>query len=264
VRTEFDYAAAFAVLLILTSVAYHVTYRFDEMVRRFSRDVGPRVARMYTGVPGSDDSRGRDSRAPGDGRRRGGRRCSHVCSVAVRRRPCRTRAEVRALGKCAGVSRRPLDPHRGAANPVKGGTELRVGPVEYLVLEFPDHRFHGEITPPLARLIDTGTVRIIDLVFIRKEPDGSVVTFEFDELEELAPYAKLQGEAGGVITQEDIDYAAAGLHSNAAAVVIIWEDTWAAELGDAVRRANGTLVEGGRIPADEIESVLAGLAVPNG
>ena len=176
----------------------------------------------------------------------------------------------RAL-KCAPFGNAPACPAAhsihiagGGANPVKGGTELRVGPVEYLVLEFPDHRFHGEITPPLARLIDTGTVRIIDLVFIRKEPDGSVVTFEFDELEELAPYAKLQGEAGGVITQEDIDYAAAGLHSNAAAVVIIWEDTWAAELGDAVRRANGTLVEGGRIPADEIESVLAGLAVTNG
>jgi len=133
---------------------------------------------------------------------------------------------------------------------------LRIAPVEYVVLEFPDHRFHDEITPPLARLIESNTVRIIDLVFIRKDAEGKVTTFEFDELEELAPFAKLQGEAGGLIGQEDIDYAAANLRAGAAAVVIIWEDLWARELGDAVRDCDGVIVESARIPAHLVEPAL--------
>jgi len=132
-------------------------------------------------------------------------------------------------------------------------------PVEYIILEFPDHSFHAEVAPAIARLIEAGTIRIIDLVFIRKDADGTVGTFEFDELEELAPFGRLLGEAGGLISQEDIDYTAARLEPNAAAVVIIWEDLWAAELGATVRAARGVIVEGARIPLALIEPALQSL-----
>lgn len=131
-----------------------------------------------------------------------------------------------------------------------------MAPAEYIVLEFPGDSFHAEVAPAIGRLIEAGTIRIIDLVFIRKEMDGTTTTFEFDELEQLAPFAQLQGEASGLIDREDIAYVAATLKPDSSQVVIIWEDLWAAELGDAVRAAQGVMAEGARIPAALMESAL--------
>ncbi len=136
---------------------------------------------------------------------------------------------------------------------------MNTGPLEYIILHFPDHEFHAEIAPAIAGLVDSGTVRIIDIAFIRKEPDGSLGTFEFDELEELAPFARLPGEAGGLIAQEDIDYVSATLEPNAAAVIMLWEDAWALQLDEAVRRAHGTIVEGARVPPALAEAALESL-----
>ena len=91
---------------------------------------------------------------------------------------------------------------------------MSIGPVEYILLGFPGNNFPGEIAPALARLIENGTVRIIDLVFISKDQDGEVLAIEFDQLEELAPFAALQGEAGGLVSDEDIAYAGAALEPN--------------------------------------------------
>jgi Family of unknown function (DUF6325) len=117
---------------------------------------------------------------------------------------------------------------------------VSIGPVEYIIIGFPGNNFKGDIVPALAKLIDSETVRIIDLVFILKDPDGNVTTFEFDQLEELSPYATLQGEVGGLVNQEDIAYAADGLEPNSSAALLVWEDTWATELAEAVRGAGVT------------------------
>lgn len=113
--------------------------------------------------------------------------------------------------------------------------------------------------PALARLIDSNTVRIIDLVFIGKDADGNVVMFEFDQLDELAPFAELQGEAGGFVSEEDVAYAAAGLDPNTSAALIVWEDTWATEFAEAVWNANGVVLEGGRIPHELVLEAMAEL-----
>lgn len=134
---------------------------------------------------------------------------------------------------------------------------MAIGPVEYLIIEFPGEHFRTEIVPPLAKLIESGTIRIVDLVFILKAQDGTVTTYEFDELEELAPFGSLQGEAGGLLNQEDIDFAAVALHNGTSAVVVVWEDTWATELATAVRDAGGLVVEGLRIPAEMVDEALA-------
>jgi hypothetical protein len=136
---------------------------------------------------------------------------------------------------------------------------VSIGPVEYILIGFPGNNFHGEIAPALARLIKNGTVRIIDLVFIGKDTEGNVVTIEFDQLEELAPFADLEGEAGGLVTEEDVAYAAAGLEPNSSALLIVWEDTWATELAEAVWKADGVVLEGARIPHDLVEAALADL-----
>ena len=138
---------------------------------------------------------------------------------------------------------------------------MSVDPVEYLLIEFPGNKFTGEIVPALARLIENGTVRIIDLVFIRKDTDGTTTTLEFDQLEELAPFAALDGEVGGLVSKEDIAYAGAGLQPNSSAALLVWEDTWATELAQAIRNANGVLIEGARIPHELVEQALSELAL---
>jgi Family of unknown function (DUF6325) len=136
---------------------------------------------------------------------------------------------------------------------------VSIGPVEYILIGFPGNQFKGEIAPALGRLIENGTVRIIDLVFVGKDADGNVTAFEFDQLEELAPFASLHGEAGGLVNDEDIAYAGAALEPNSSAVLIVWEDTWATELAHAIRNADGVVIEGARIPYDLVEQALAEL-----
>ena len=137
---------------------------------------------------------------------------------------------------------------------------MGVGPVEYIILGFPGNHFKSEIVPALAKLIDSRTVRIIDLVFILKDGDGNVTTFEFDQLEELAPFSTLEGEISGLINQEDVAYAADALEPNTSAAILMWEDTWATEFAEAVRNAGGVMLEGARIPAELLETASTDLA----
>jgi Family of unknown function (DUF6325) len=135
-----------------------------------------------------------------------------------------------------------------------------IGPVESIIIDLPGSHFKTEIVPALAKLIESKTVRIIDVVFIMKDADGNVATFEFDQLEELAPFAALQGEAGGLVNQEDIAYAAEALEPDSSAALLVWEDTWATEFAEAVRGAGGMVIEGARIPPELVDAAFADLA----
>jgi Family of unknown function (DUF6325) len=137
---------------------------------------------------------------------------------------------------------------------------VSIGPVEYIILGFPGNQFKGEIVPALAKLIASETVRIIDLVFILKDSDGNITTFEFDQLDELAPFATLQGEVGGLIKADDIAYAGESLEPNSSAALLVWEDTWATEFAEAVRGAGGVVLEGARVPAELVEAAFAEMA----
>jgi hypothetical protein len=137
---------------------------------------------------------------------------------------------------------------------------VSIGPLEYIIFGFPGNHFRGEIAPALGRLIESKTIRIVDLVFIKKDPDGSVTAFEFDQLEEFAPFAALQGEVGGLVSPEDIEYAGRALAPDSSAALIVWEDTWATEFAEAIRNADGVVLEGARIPYDLVEAAFAGLA----
>ena len=136
---------------------------------------------------------------------------------------------------------------------------MTIGPVEYLVVGFPGNQFTGAIAPALAKLIDNKTIRILDLVFVGKDADGSVLAFEYDELDELAPYGDLEGEAGGILSEADIAHAAAALEPNSSGALLVWEDAWAGEFAEALRDSGGVLIEGARIPHDVVETVFAGL-----
>jgi len=136
---------------------------------------------------------------------------------------------------------------------------MSIGPVEYLILGFPDNKFTGQIVPELAELIDSGLVRIIDLTFISKDAAGDVEVIQHDVVEELAAFAGLDGEVGGLLTDEDIMYAAQGLEPNSSAALLVWEDTWATPFAVAVRNANGVILEGARIPREIIEEAVDAL-----
>ena len=136
---------------------------------------------------------------------------------------------------------------------------MTTGPIEYIIVGFPGNKFSGEIVPELAALVESGTVRVLDLIFIGKDANGSVLAFEIDELEALADFAGLDTEVGGLISPEDIAHAAAALEPNSSAALLIWEDLWAAPFAEAVRRADGVLLEGARIPHELIAPALADL-----
>jgi hypothetical protein len=137
---------------------------------------------------------------------------------------------------------------------------VAIGPVEYLIIGFPGNKFSGRIAPALADLVDRGLINVIDLTFVGKDDDGNVVSFEFDALEELAEFAGIDGEVGGLISDEDIAYAAAALEPGSSAAILVWENAWAAAFADALRDADGVVLEGGRIPHDLVEAALAELA----
>ncbi|WP_086827659.1 DUF6325 family protein [Streptomyces sp. NRRL B-24572] len=132
---------------------------------------------------------------------------------------------------------------------------MDVGPVEYVVIAFPGNRFRGEIAPELKALVASGTVRILDLTFVKKDADGSVSYVELDALDptEASVFDDIEGEVGGLFSQEDLDLIAEELVPESSAAVLLWEDTWAAGITGAIRRAGGELVAHERIPAEVVE-----------
>src|SRR5271169_2671743 len=136
---------------------------------------------------------------------------------------------------------------------------MTIGPIEYIIVGFPGNKFTGEIAPELIALVESGTIRILDLIFIGKDADGSVVSFEIDELDTLAGFEGLDADVGGLISPEDIEYAAAALEPNSSAALLIWEDLWAKPFAEAVRRADGIVLEGARIPHELLAATLADL-----
>ena len=133
------------------------------------------------------------------------------------------------------------------------------GPVEYVVISFPENRFTGEIAPELANLVASGTIRILDLVFVMKDADGVITSFEYDEIDVGSAYAELDAEVDGVMSDEDVLIAAEVLAPNSSALLIVWEDLWAAPLVGAILRAGGELVAGERIPREVVDAAFEGI-----
>ncbi|HXX88678.1 MAG TPA: DUF6325 family protein [Acidimicrobiales bacterium] len=138
---------------------------------------------------------------------------------------------------------------------------MGIGPVEYMVVGFPGNKFNGEIAPELAKLIDSGIIRVLDLLFIGKNEDGEVLSFEFDQLDELEQFKDLEGEVGGILSEEDVAYAAAALEPGSSAALLVWEDRWAQPFVEAMRESGGVLLEGARIPYELVEAAMAAAGI---
>ena len=131
-----------------------------------------------------------------------------------------------------------------------------LGPVDYLVVEFPAGRsnFTGEMAAELASLVNAGTIRLLDLLMLRKDDDGTIEAFEIDDLDEVDELRALEGEIAEILAAEDVAHLAAAMENGSTAGVLVWENTWAAPFASAARRAGGQLVATGRIP---IQAILA-------
>ena len=117
------------------------------------------------------------------------------------------------------------------------------------------------MAPAIADLVDRGLVRILDLVFVKKDADGTITAFEYDEIDEGSVFAEIDGDADGMLSEQDLGALAADIPADSSALFILWEDLWAAELGDAVRSAGGELVAGGRIPHRVVEQIVGDVNV---
>ena len=140
--------------------------------------------------------------------------------------------------------------------PVESVDEL--GPVDWLVVEFPGSRFTGEIAPALDALVDNGTIRVLDLVLVRKGEDGSLEFFELSDLDEseIGGLRAYETELALLLSEEDMTSVAAAIEPGSTAAVLVWENRWAAPFGSAMRRAGGQLVATGRIP---VQALLASI-----
>jgi hypothetical protein len=133
-----------------------------------------------------------------------------------------------------------------------------MGPVDYLVVEFPGGRLTGRAFPLLVDLVEQGIIRLLDLAFIKKEADGSVTGLEIADLDQdgQLDLAIFEGAASGLLARDDLADAAGVLAPGSAAGILVYENRWAAPFAKALRESGGQLVSTGRIP---IQGLLAAL-----
>jgi hypothetical protein len=133
-----------------------------------------------------------------------------------------------------------------------------LGPVDYLVVEFPPDatNFTGEMAAELAALTEQGTIRLLDVLILRKDDDGSIEAFEIDDLDAVDELVALEAEIAEILAAEDVTHLAEAMQAGTTAGVVVWENRWAAPFASAARRAGGQLVASGRIPTQAIIASL--------
>jgi Family of unknown function (DUF6325) len=133
-----------------------------------------------------------------------------------------------------------------------------LGPVDWIVVEFPGSRFNGQIAPALLDLVERDLVRVLDLLVLKKDDDGSLEAFELSDLDEgeIGGFREYESELAMLLSEEDVTSLAAAIEPGSSAAVLVWENTWAAPFASAVRRSGGQLVASGRIP---IQALLAAI-----
>ena len=134
----------------------------------------------------------------------------------------------------------------------------QLGPVDYVVVEFPAgaSNFTGEMAEELVRLVNSGTIRLIDVLILTKNEDGTVDAMELSDIEELGELQALEAQLAELLAEDDVENLAAAMDPGSTAGVLIWENLWAAPFAAAARRSGGQLIATGRIP---IQAIIASI-----
>lgn len=131
-----------------------------------------------------------------------------------------------------------------------------IGPVDYLLVEWRNQQPRGEAAPHLIALAEAGIIRILDLIFLSKAEDGSVVVLEAADAAAIEGLGELVGAASGLLNEEDVSEASSALEPGTSAALLIFENRWAAPFATAVRRSGGELVASGRIPIQALVEAI--------
>ena len=132
-----------------------------------------------------------------------------------------------------------------------------LGPIDYILVEWPGRQPNGEVAPHLVELVDRGLIRILDLAFIAKDEDGTVAGLEIADLGERGCRVRgLRGASSGLLYEDDLAEAGNVLEPGTSAALLVYENTWAAPFATAVRRSGGQLVASGRIPVQDVLAAL--------
>ena len=135
---------------------------------------------------------------------------------------------------------------------------MEVGPVDVYIIGFPGNKFSGKIAPAIQELVDNGTIRVLDLLFVMKDADGVVATLAIEDLDQDgAAFAELDITEPGSLNEEDADEVSDDLPANSSALLIAFENTWAAKVVTAMREADAVLIDSIRIPAEVVEQALS-------
>jgi hypothetical protein len=139
--------------------------------------------------------------------------------------------------------------------------DVELGPIDYLVIEYPNGQPTGEALPHLVDLVEAGIVRILDVAVVAKSADGDVAAIDMQQLAELGGGALgiLDGAATGLLDDEDIAEAGAIMTPGAVGAILVYENTWAAPFATALRKAGGQLIANGRIPVNALIAAFEAL-----
>jgi len=133
-----------------------------------------------------------------------------------------------------------------------------LGPVDYVIVEFPEgeSNFTGEMIEELVRLVDSGTIRVIDILILAKDDEGAVEAMELSDMDELGALQTIEAELAELLAEDDVENLAAAMDPGSIAGVLVYENLWSAPFASAARRAGGQLIANGRIP---IQAIVASL-----
>ena len=139
---------------------------------------------------------------------------------------------------------------------------MTYGPIDFVALEFKGNQFKGEILPALLDLVNREVIRVIDMIVVKKDADGTVTTQEMQEHDDavLAVFNPLKAEINGMIQVEDIEMIGENLEPNSTAAVILFENLWAIKFVEAVENANGRSVMHVRIPHELVVETMEKIA----
>ena len=133
---------------------------------------------------------------------------------------------------------------------------LEMGPIDYIVLEWPGRQPDGSVAPLILELVDRGLIRILDVAFLGKDENGSAYAVDIADIAAAEAFGVFDGASSGLLREEDLAEAASVLEPGTTAAVLVWENRWAAPVAVAIRKSGGQLVASGRIP---VQAIIASL-----
>jgi len=134
---------------------------------------------------------------------------------------------------------------------------MEVGPVDVYIIGFPGNKFTGRVAPAILELVENGTIRILDLLFVSKDADGVTTVIEAEDLDEDgAGFLAIDVTQPGALGEEDAEEVSDDLPPNSSALLVAFENLWAAKLAGALQEADAFVIDSIRIPVDVVQAAL--------